>query len=138
LSYNTWPLIDGAFIPDGARLWFETPWWRNLFENHLMVQFQHRMLAYLIWVLALLHAVDALRLPKGDRARFYAMLLAAAVTLQALIGILTLIFIVPLDLALTHQAMALLVLTIAVVHAERLRHRVEHRVVGAPMSLAPR
>jgi len=138
LSYNTWPSIDGAFIPDGARLWFESPWWRNLFENHLMVQFQHRMLAYLIWLLTLLHAVDTLRLPSGDRARFYALLLAAAVTFQVVVGILTLIYVVPLDLALTHQGIALLVLTIAVVHAERLRHRVEHRPIGVPMPLASR
>jgi len=132
LSFNTWPLIDGAVIPESARLWFETPWWRNLFENHLMVQFQHRMLAYLVWLLALVHAADTLRLPKGDRARFHAVLLLAAVTLQIVVGILTLIYIVPIDLALTHQAIALLVLTIAVVHAERLRHRVEHRPLGVP------
>jgi cytochrome c oxidase assembly protein subunit 15 len=134
LSYNTWPLIDGAFIPDSGRLWFETPWWRNLFENHLTVQFQHRMLAYAIWLLAIFHAVDVWRLPKADETRFYAILLAVAVTLQAIIGIMTLVFVVPLDLALTHQAMALLVLTIAVVHAERLRHRVELRPISAPKS----
>src|SRR5262249_45976966 len=33
LVYNTWPEIDGAFIPTAARLWFQQPWWRNLFEN---------------------------------------------------------------------------------------------------------
>jgi cytochrome c oxidase assembly protein subunit 15 len=136
LSYNTWPLIDGAFIPDGGRLWFETPWWRNLFENHLMVQFQHRILAYLIWALALFHAIDTLRQPKDDRARFYALLLAASVTLQVVIGILTLIYVVPIDLALTHQAVALLVLTVAVVHAERLRHRAENRPIAAAVPLA--
>ena len=35
--YNTWPLIDGAFIPSAERLWFETPWWRNMFDNVLTV-----------------------------------------------------------------------------------------------------
>src|SRR5262249_43841548 len=30
LVYNTWPDIDGGFIPAAARLWFEQPWWRNL------------------------------------------------------------------------------------------------------------
>ncbi len=49
LVYNTWPAIDGAFIPAGARLWFETPWWRNLFENTLTVQFEHRMTAYALF-----------------------------------------------------------------------------------------
>ena len=50
LVYNTWPLIDGAFVPAADRLWFFTPAWRNLFENTLTVQFDHRMLAYAIWL----------------------------------------------------------------------------------------
>ena len=54
--YNTWPEIDGAFIPSAARLFFEEPWWRNLFDNTLTVQFEHRMTAYALLVLALLHA----------------------------------------------------------------------------------
>src|SRR5689334_12182693 len=61
LVYNTWPAIDGGFIPSSARLWFETPWWRNLFENTLTVQFEHRMTAYALLLLAMLHAIDVLR-----------------------------------------------------------------------------
>src|SRR6202167_490877 len=60
-AYNTWPLIDGALIPNTARLFFETPLWRNFFENILTVQFDHRMLAYAIFVVALLHAIDVVR-----------------------------------------------------------------------------
>ena len=63
--YNTWPEIDGAFIPSAARLLFEEPWWRNLFDNTLTVQFEHRMTAYALLVLALLHAVDAMRSRAG-------------------------------------------------------------------------
>src|SRR3954447_3139908 len=59
--YNTWPDIDGALIPSAERLWFETPWWRNLFDNALTVQFEHRMMAYTLFALAILHAVDAVR-----------------------------------------------------------------------------
>ena len=59
--YNTWPLIDGAFVPDAARLFFDTPLWRNFFENTLTVQFDHRMLAYAILSCALLHAFDVAR-----------------------------------------------------------------------------
>ena len=51
LIYNTWPLIDGSFIPDAARLAHETPLWRNIFENTLTVQFNHRMMAYALWLL---------------------------------------------------------------------------------------
>ena len=65
--YNTWPEIDGAFIPSAARLWFEEPWWRNLFDNTLTVQFEHRMTAYALLILAVFrrrrHAVSGPALP---------------------------------------------------------------------------
>jgi heme a synthase len=120
LVYNTWPEIDGAFIPAGARLWFETPWWRNLFENTLTVQFEHRMTAYALFALAIFHACDALRSRAANAAIQGALWLAAAVTLQALLGILTLLNQVPIVLALSHQTAAIVVLTLAVIQAERL------------------
>lgn len=120
--YNTWPQIDGAFIPSAERLWFETPWWRNMFDNLLTVQFEHRMTAYALFVLAVLHAFDAVRSRAGSAAGG-ALLLLAAVSLQALLGILTLINQVPIDLALAHQAVAIAVLTLAVMQAERLASR---------------
>jgi cytochrome c oxidase assembly protein subunit 15 len=120
LTYNTWPLIDGAFIPDAARLWFTTPWWRNLFENTLTVQFNHRMLAYAIWCAAILHAFDAWR---AQRAAGGALAIAIVVTLQAVLGIFTLLHSAPLHLAMAHQLMAIVVLTTAIVHAEGLGRR---------------
>ncbi len=120
LVYNTWPTIDGAFVPSPERLWFIEPAWRNLFENTLTVQFQHRMVAYVIWLLAVLHAYDAWR---GKRAVAYAVVFAGAVTLQAGLGIATLLHQAPLPLALVHQILAIIVFTIAVVHAEGLSHR---------------
>lgn len=120
LTYNTWPLIDGAFIPDAARLWFTTPWWRNLFENTLTVQFDHRMLAYAIWIGSILHFVESWR---AQRAVSGALILAILVTLQAALGIVTLLHQAPLHLALGHQLTAIVVLTNAVVHAQRLGRR---------------
>jgi cytochrome c oxidase assembly protein subunit 15 len=120
LAYNTWPLIDGAFIPAPERLWFLAPAWRNVFENILTVQFDHRMLAYAIWLIAMAHAVDAWRL--GGRARG-ALILAGAVTVQATLGIITLLYQAALPLALTHQSVAIVVFTLAVIHAEHLWDR---------------
>src|SRR5262245_14924455 len=120
LTYNTWPLIDGAIVPSQERLWFLQPAWRNLFENTLTVQFNHRMLAYAIWMVAILHACNAWR----TRNAFYgAVVLAGAVTIQAGLGVATLLYHVPIMLALAHQVLAIVVFTIAVVHAERLSHR---------------
>jgi cytochrome c oxidase assembly protein subunit 15 len=121
--YNTWPDIDGALIPSAARLFFEQPWWRNLFDNALMVQFEHRMTAYALFALALVHAFDVVRSRAGAAAVNGALWLAAAVTLQATLGILTLLYQVPIALALVHQAGAIAVLTLAILQAERLAVR---------------
>jgi heme a synthase len=128
LVYNTWPLIDGAFIPAGARLWFDAPWWRNLFDNTLTVQFEHRMTAYALFVLAVLHVLDALR--SSRVAALGALWLVAAIALQATLGILTLLNQVPIHLALSHQAIAIAVLTLAVMQAERLAPR--HAEAASP------
>ena len=125
--YNTWPEIDGALIPSAARLFFETPWWRNLFDNTLTVQFEHRMTAYALFALAALHAFDAVRSRAGTAAVNGALWLASAVMLQAMLGILTLLNQVPMSLALAHQAVAIVVLTLAIFQAERwaARHTVQ-------------
>ena len=120
-AYNTWPLIDGALVPDAARLFFDTPLWRNFFENVLTVQFDHRMLAYAIFVIALLHALDVAGAIKDRHTRIGAFVLFAAVVLQMALGIATLLLVVPLWLGLLHQAGAMVVLTIACVHAAFLR-----------------
>ena len=121
--YNTWPDIDGGFIPSAARLFFDTPWWRNLFDNTLTVQFEHRMVAYTLFALAVLHVLDAVRSRAAPSAINGAVWLAAAVTLQATLGILTLLHQVPTALGLAHQAVAIVVLTAAVMQAERLAAR---------------
>ncbi|HWK94386.1 MAG TPA: COX15/CtaA family protein [Pseudolabrys sp.] len=120
LIYNTWPLIDGGFIPESARLWHIDPAWRNLFENTLTVQFVHRMFAYAIWLVAAWHAYDAWTSRRAARG---AVTMFALVTAQAIIGIATLLHHVPLSLAIAHQAFAVVVLTAAVVHAQRLSAR---------------
>jgi cytochrome c oxidase assembly protein subunit 15 len=121
--YNTWPDIDGAWVPSAARLLFEQPWWRNLFDNALTVQFEHRMTAYVLFALAILHAIDAARSRAGAATVNGALVLAAAITMQATVGILTLLYQVPILLALAHQAVAIVVLTLAVFQAERLAVR---------------
>ena len=55
MGFNTWPLINGAFVPSG--LGEAEPWYLNLFENPLAVQFDHRMLGYAVVVAALLQLV---------------------------------------------------------------------------------
>jgi cytochrome c oxidase assembly protein subunit 15 len=120
LIYNTWPLIDGALVPGAAQLFFGDPPWRNLFENPLTVQFDHRMVAYALWLTAMAHAVDVVRSTRGTAAVQGALAVVLAVTVQAALGIFTLLEQAPLALALLHQSMAMVVLTVAVLHAQRV------------------
>lgn len=98
MGYNTWPLMDGALVPDG--LGAMDPWWKNLFENALTVQFIHRTIAYVIVLYA--GALYFWRRGEGGWLPRIALL----VLLQVCLGISTLVLHVPLSLALGHQALA--------------------------------
>lgn len=108
-GYNTWPLMDGQFVPNG--LFSVEPIWRNLFENAMTVQFDHRMLAYVIFGIALWH---------GLRVRSKsALMLFVAILGQVGLGIFTLLSHAPLDLSLAHQLGAIFVLVIALWNLHR-------------------
>ncbi len=109
LVYNTWPSMDGAMIPPAAALFFEQPWWRNFLDNHLMVQFNHRIGAYILFIVALVHAWHAWRIAPRTKPARNAIHLAGLITLQAGIGIMTLLLHVPLWAGLLHQSMAALI-----------------------------
>jgi cytochrome c oxidase assembly protein subunit 15 len=115
-AYNSWPLIDGAFVPHSSRLLFDVPLWRNFFENPLTVQFDHRMLGYAIGLLALLHLFNVARLGMRGPIFTSAALVAAAVIVQTALGIWTLLSVAALPLALLHQATGMMTLTLAIIH----------------------
>ena len=68
LTYNTWPLMDGALMPAWSAMTSMEPGWRNFFENHATVQFQHRMGAYLLLAFAVWHAWTARSVAPGSKA----------------------------------------------------------------------
>ncbi len=117
LIYNTWPLMDGDLLPPFADLFSMAPAWVNLVENHLTVQFVHRIGAYLVVIVALTHAYDARS--AASPIRTGAFVIAAITLAQVVIGIYTLIWVVPMWLALVHQGAAIVLLVACVVHAER-------------------
>jgi cytochrome c oxidase assembly protein subunit 15 len=119
LTYNTFPLMDGRLVPAGYDQL--RPFYMNWFENIAAVQFDHRVLAMasLAAVLSLWVAGLRSRLPKPARAALH-ILLAAAV-LQVILGISTLILVVPIPLAAAHQAGALLLLSAAIFLRHTLR-----------------
>jgi len=119
LIYNTFPLMDGRFVPlDYAQL---QPFLRNWFENVAAVQFDHRVLAMTTAgaVLALWLAGQRTALGRPARLALHALFAAAA--LQFALGMSTLLLVVPIPLAAAHQAGAVLLLTAAIVFRHALR-----------------
>jgi heme a synthase len=115
LTYATWPLMDDSIIPSG--LFDLSPWWINLFENPLTVQFVHRGMAYLLFAVVIIHALRTWTREGGDSTHAHrALVLVALVTMQAIIGISTLLMLVPLHMALMHQGMGFILLGFAVAH----------------------
>jgi cytochrome c oxidase assembly protein subunit 15 len=119
LSHNTWPLMDGALIPSG--LGAMSPWYLNAFENVLTVQFNHRVVAYVIAALALWHVVGILRGATANAdIRLSAKVFGLGIMAQIALGMWTLLAQVPLSLGLAHQAGAAMVFSLAVWHLHRI------------------
>lgn len=104
MGYNTWPLMDGALIPSGLDV--IDPFWKNLFENALTVQFNHRLIAYGVVAFAGWLLWRQARRGGFGGADGWLPRIVALIGLQVVLGILTLVNMVPISLALGHQALA--------------------------------
>lgn len=125
LTYNTFPLMDGQLVPDGYFLLM--PVWRNFFENVATVQFDHRVLglltglsAMVTWIL-LRNAI----LPRKARVALYHV--GAMGLIQPALGIAALVNVVPVPLALAHQAGALALLASTLWYRVELSLTAHHR-----------
>lgn len=120
-SYNSFPLMDGQLIPAGYL--DLAPFWHNWTANMAAVQFNHRLLASLTLLAALGAAFAARRLPDGF-ARRAVWSMAAAILAQYVLGIVTLLHVVPVSLGTLHQALAVGVLAAGLCawHALRPQH----------------
>jgi cytochrome c oxidase assembly protein subunit 15 len=117
-AYNTFPLMDGHWIPEVA--FMQEPWWRNFFENIATVQFDHRVLATLVFVSVVIFWFVSLRHTLAAPVRTGMHLLLATALLQVTLGISTLLLHVPVPLAAAHQAGALLLFTAALYVRQRM------------------
>ena len=103
--FNTWPFMDGALIPEG--LWFFSPWWKNLVENALSVQFAHRLLGYLILLyVAVLFIVSRRSSLVQPGFRRSIMWIAALILIQACLGVMTVLSAAQLPIAVAHLVTA--------------------------------
>ncbi len=120
MGYNTWPLMDGALIPDG--LGIMAPWWRNLFENALTVQFDHRMIAYAILVFAAVLIWTGRGLALMARPHVFLAMAGLLVLIQVGLGIAVLLLQVPISFAVMHQGVAFVLFGTVVAYLADMRH----------------
>ena len=113
--YNTWPQMDGGLAPPVETLFTMRPWAENLVSNVALVQFDHRIMAYVVLAACLWHAWRSRNLPSAAAGRAFAV--AALALGQAVLGVLTLVTFAPLGLSLAHQALAAILLIASVRHA---------------------
>lgn len=117
--YNTWPLMDGALVPGVETLFVRPAFWENFVDNAALVQFNHRLGAYLLLALALWHMVSLRKAAPGSGGAKRATAILGLTLSQAALGIVTLLLVVPLWAGLAHQALGFLVLAMGVVHVTR-------------------
>jgi cytochrome c oxidase assembly protein subunit 15 len=113
LIYNTWPLMGSSLVPGEA---FRPNPLQAIFGDAATVQFDHRMIAYAVVAFAIVQAIIALRAAPGSPLASRAVVLAAIALLQVALGIATLLAVVPIELALPHQALALVLFGLVIVH----------------------
>jgi len=119
-AYNTFPLMNGHLVP--PEILMLAPWWKNFFYNMATVQFDHRLVAWMLafaapvlwWIVRRTNAAP-------PRARIGAHLVLAMLAVQVALGILTLVNVVPLPLAAAHQAGAVVLFALALHLAHALR-----------------
>jgi len=104
-TYNDWPLMAGAFLPPYP---FELePVWRNFFENAGLVQFMHRIAGYLLLAFGIVVWLRARKSPNADtRFRFNAVF--AMLWVQMALGIVTVLYMAPWQIAIAHQVGAVI------------------------------
>ena len=117
--YNTFPRMGEQWLPPGG--WSLEPFWRNFFDNAVVAQFNHRLLAVstLVVIGAFWFAARKAELPTRSRRGINALLHTAV--LQVALGVTTLLLAVPVVLGVLHQAVALVLFTVAlfVLHSFR-------------------
>jgi len=119
LAYNTFPLMNGHFIP--PEIFMLEPWYRNFFDNMATVQFDHRLIAWILAFLVPLFWFKAMKAELSSTTRLACHLLLIMLAIQISLGIATLLHFVPIPLAAAHQGGAVLLFAAALWVSHRLR-----------------
>lgn len=106
--YNTWPLMGDQLVADGVTAM--TPLWMNFVEGLAGVQFIHRYMAYAVVGLVIYLAVKARKEKTNVSQRGGMKFLIGMVSVQFVLGIITLLLGVPVWVGVLHQIGALMLL----------------------------
>lgn len=119
LAYNTFPLMNGHFLPPD--LFILEPWYRNFFDNITTVQFDHRMIAWILAFSVPFFWFKSRQLELPDMTRLACNLFLLMLAIQISLGIATLLHVVPIPLAASHQGGAVLLFAASLWVSHRLR-----------------
>jgi len=123
LAYNTFPLMAGKIIPDGLHQL--QPFWLNWLENTTSIQFNHRLIAYILIIIIPLFGLKIKRHGATLHSQKGALALIGMLALQVTLGITTLLMFVPVVVAASHQAGAIILLTITIYICRELKPEIK-------------
>ena len=118
-AYNTFPLMNGHFMP--PEIFMLEPWYRNFFANMATVQFNHRLIAWILAFLVPLFWFKSKKYNLSETTRIACNLFLIMLVIQISLGISTLLYVVPIPLAASHQGGAVLLFAAALWVSHRLR-----------------
>ena len=104
-SYTDWPLMAGQVFPPD--LFYLNPWWRNFFEDSGLVQFVHRISGYILFVFCVF-SWSSVRKSGNESLKFGFNLIFAIAFFQMVLGIVTVMYAAPWEIAIVHQFGAIL------------------------------
>ena len=104
-SYTDWPLMAGQFFPPD--LFYLNPWWRNFFEDPGLVQFVHRISGYILFIFCV-YSWFSVRKSGNESLKFGFNLIFAIAFFQMVLGIVTVMYAAPWEIAIVHQFGAIL------------------------------
>lgn len=120
LIYNTFPLMGDSLIAPGV--YAMQPWYQAMLEDAITVQFNHRLLALTTFFLIIAVYLYQLRLSLPSRTKMLFNFVLIASILQVSLGISTLLLRVPVAIAASHQAVALVLLTTLILLLHHLKN----------------
>lgn len=121
LTFNTFPLMDGHWIPENY--WLTKPFWLNALENIPAIQWNHRFLALSTFGAIVIFWFFVGRHAPQKSLRMSTHLLLGMVVIQVALGIATLLTVVPVSLASAHQAGAMILFGLGLLHVRQWRQR---------------